>query len=248
MFSAYTGLVTLLALVALQSHALTLPPADGNLATTAAPLIPILLPVAQDPAESLDDIQIQCKGSSFGTRINYASCLDAFGTFKRGTDNRPITVGQRGSGAFMSLPRRLISDDGLCVFDIVKRGTGPPERTTGYEIARAAWKLMLECVRDRGGEGGVVSGIGQSGTLGVMIRKYDPSPVSCGSEAQTYGTNKCDNLLLGIRADVQPQYVWGAFGAAAAGRHVDEFIPTYYPLGMDYPDCLLLSTQTHASI
>lgn len=81
-----------------------------------------------------------------------------------------------------------------------------------------------------------------------MIRKYDPSPVSCGSEAQTYGTNKCDNLLLGIRADVQPQYVWGAFGAAAAGRHVDEFIPTYYPLGMDYPDCLLLSTQTHASI
>lgn len=109
MFSAYTGLVTLLALVALQSHALTLPPADGNLATTAAPLIPILLPVAQDPAESLDDIQIQCKGSSFGTRINYASCLDAFGTFKRGTDNRPITVGQRGSGAFMSLPRRLIS-------------------------------------------------------------------------------------------------------------------------------------------
>ena len=54
----------------------------------------------------------------------------------------------------------LLLDDGLCVFDIVRRGTGPPERSSGSEIARAAWRLMLQCVRDGGGQGGIVSGIG----------------------------------------------------------------------------------------
>lgn len=108
MFSVYIGLAALLALVVFQCEALT-PPANGNLATTPAPLIPIPFPAAQSPANPLDDIQIQCRGPSFGTGINYASCLDAFGTFRRGTDTRPITVGQRGQRVGLSVPSRWIS-------------------------------------------------------------------------------------------------------------------------------------------
>lgn len=39
-------------------------------------------------------------------------------------------------------------------------GPGPFETSTGREIARAAWKLMNECVRDQGGQGGVVGNLG----------------------------------------------------------------------------------------
>ena len=109
MFSAYTGLAALLALVVFHCEALIVPPIDGNLATTPAPLIPLPLAAAQSPANPLDDIQIQCKGPSFGTGINYASCLDAFGTFRRGTNTRPITIGQRGQRVGLSVPSRWIS-------------------------------------------------------------------------------------------------------------------------------------------
>lgn len=51
--------------------------------------------------------------------------------------------------------------DGRCIFDIVMKGTAPSETTTGYGIARAAWILLNECVRDQGSQGGVVSNIGQ---------------------------------------------------------------------------------------
>ena len=40
------------------------------------------------------------------------------------------------------------------------KGSAPSEIITGKEIARAAWKLMNECVRDQDNQGGVMSGIG----------------------------------------------------------------------------------------
>ncbi|KAI4223857.1 MAG: hypothetical protein L6R36_005104 [Xanthoria steineri] len=88
---------------------------------------------------------------------------------------------------------------------------------------------MLKCVRDGGGQGGVVSGIGQSGTVGVILRKNDPVNVVCGEELQTYGQDKCSQLLLSLPAHVQPPRVFGAYWVRAAGQHVDELIPTYYP-------------------
>lgn len=53
------------------------------------------------------------------------------------------------------------SGDGRCIFDIVMKGTAPSETTTGRDIARAAWILLNECVRDHGSQGGVVSNIGK---------------------------------------------------------------------------------------
>ena len=53
------------------------------------------------------------------------------------------------------------TEDGRCIFDIVMRGTAPSETTTGRDIARAAWILLNECVRDHGSQGGVVSNIGK---------------------------------------------------------------------------------------
>lgn len=46
------------------------------------------------------------------------------------------------------------------MFDITTRGRIPFDITSGQEVARAAWRLMNECVRDQGGQGGVVTGIG----------------------------------------------------------------------------------------
>ncbi|KAI4130893.1 MAG: hypothetical protein LQ338_001490 [Usnochroma carphineum] len=103
--------------------------------------------------------------------------------------------------------------DGRCVFDIVMRGTGTHETTTGNELARAAWKLLNECVRDQRGEGGVVSNIGQRGTLGAILRSYDPSKIACGTTPESYSPeDKCDRLMGVIPADVAPPITWGPRG------------------------------------
>ncbi|KAL8876672.1 MAG: hypothetical protein Q9198_005170 [Flavoplaca austrocitrina] len=109
--------------------------------------------------------------------------------------------------------------DGKCVFDIVIRGPSPFETTTGQDIARAAWKLMNECVRDHGRQGGVVSGIGAEGKLGIILRSYDPSFIECGNVTQHYTANDiCSELLQTIPADISPTITWGP-----TGRHLPYF-------------------------
>ena len=108
MFAALTCFGALLALTINQCKALSLPPVDGSLAITPAALMPMPFPASPGPGKPLEDIQIQCN-PSLGTGINYASCLDAFGTFKRGTSNIPITVGQRYERVTISVPVRWIS-------------------------------------------------------------------------------------------------------------------------------------------
>lgn len=66
------------------------------------------------------------------------------------------------------------SGDGRCTFDFVMRGRAAAETTTGVDIARAAWKLMNECVRDQGGQGGVLSGLGMYNHL-----RSSPSTPGC---------------------------------------------------------------------
>ena len=60
----------------------------------------------------------------------------------------------------MKLLNCTVLDDGTCTFSVVMRGRASSEITSGTEIARAAWKVMNECVRDQGGQGGIVSGLG----------------------------------------------------------------------------------------
>ena len=58
------------------------------------------------------------------------------------------------------MPNQILLGDGRCVFDIVMKESAPSETVSGKEIARAAWKLVNECVRDQNNQGGVISGIG----------------------------------------------------------------------------------------
>ena len=59
------------------------------------------------------------------------------------------------------------------------KGTSPSEMTTGQDIARAAWKLLNECVRDQGGQGGVLSNLGRAFTsisINHTLADMDPFP------------------------------------------------------------------------
>lgn len=152
-------LATLLVLHHNICAALTVPlSGETSLLTTSATLH---LTNASSPL--LQDPQVLCQAITIGPRLNYRSCLDAFGTFKQGGDETPRPVGQRrptGNNDLHSLPWRWISRDGSCIFDIVLARAAVSEVTSGFEIARAAWRLMHECVRDQGGVGGIVTGAG----------------------------------------------------------------------------------------
>ncbi|KAL8954558.1 MAG: hypothetical protein Q9193_007196 [Seirophora villosa] len=103
------------------------------------------------------------------------------------------------------------------------KGPAAYETTTGREIARAAWKLINQCVRDQQGQGGVVQGIviefrlpeliektGRSGSLGIFIRSYDPRNVECGTVvARGWDPTDCNALMDTIFADVAPPRTWG---------------------------------------
>lgn len=90
--------------------AATIPAGDGSLIDTPAPLINFSLPAVAPPATpSLNDIQIQCQGPMYGTDLNYASCLDTFGTFEHGRDPTPIRIGRRYAGPYVRyLPWRWV--------------------------------------------------------------------------------------------------------------------------------------------
>ncbi|KAL8898786.1 MAG: hypothetical protein Q9207_006527 [Kuettlingeria erythrocarpa] len=199
----------------LQGDAATIPAGDGSLIDTPAPLVNLSLPAVAPPATpSLNDIQIQCQGPLHGTDLNYDSCLDTFGTFEHGRDPTPILIGRRYAGPYVRyLPWRWVGRDGRCIFDIVIKGSASVETASGQEIARAAWKLLNECVLDKEGQGGVVSGIGRAGKLGIILRSNNPSNIYCGPADQRYteGDN-CRALMIRVPADVSPLITWGVGG------------------------------------
>ncbi|KAL8664201.1 MAG: hypothetical protein Q9202_003279 [Teloschistes flavicans] len=174
------------------------------------------LPALGNGRSPLNDSQRDCRGAQYGTNLNYDSCLDAFRTFELGTYPSPIQVRKRntGEGVFaIWLPYRLISGNGVCTIDIVRKGTADFDTTSGPELSRAMWKLINQCVRDEGGQGGVASNIGEHGTLGIILRSYNPSQVQCSRQAdQRFGFDECHVLLDHIPADVAPLKTWGRLG------------------------------------
>lgn len=52
--------------------------------------------------------------------------------------------------------------DGLCIFNIVKKGSDLYDLSTALEIQAAAVSLLNLCVKDGGGRGGIATDIGKS--------------------------------------------------------------------------------------
>ncbi|KAI4206168.1 MAG: hypothetical protein LQ348_001054 [Seirophora lacunosa] len=102
------------------------------------------------------------------------------------------------------------------------KGRSDIETTTGADIARAAWMLVNECVRDQRGQGGAISGI--------ILRTYDPVNVECVNEPQTYDSGKCEALLDEVPADTAPDKTWGPHRQAG----VDIEIPFRWELGREF--------------
>lgn len=91
------------------SNALTIP-TEGTLVDTPAPLINITLAQSLNPAASPNDLQIDCRGSQYGTGLRYSSCLDAFRTFSHGQAVNPVQIRRRGPGeAAHQLPWMWVS-------------------------------------------------------------------------------------------------------------------------------------------
>lgn len=109
MFSKRLHGKTVLLLAVAFSNALTIP-TGGTLGDTPAPLINITLPQRLNPAASLEDFQINCRGSQYGTGLRYSSCLDAFRTFSHGQAVNPVQIRRRGPGeAAHKLPWMWVS-------------------------------------------------------------------------------------------------------------------------------------------
>ncbi|KAL8860189.1 MAG: hypothetical protein Q9178_003453 [Gyalolechia marmorata] len=189
-------------------------------------------------SESLEEPQIDCQGSRYGRNVMYNSCLNAFRTFQHGATDNPVDIRRRGPGmAARKLPWMWVSDDGLCTFNVVMRGRAASDTTTGEEIARAAWKVMNKCVRDQG-VGGIISGIGQHDTLGIIIRPYNPSNVVCGSDPQSYEPTKCDALLNELPAETGPERTFGPRYQPG----VDVPIPHAWRLACEYSSSVIQAT------
>lgn len=95
--------IAVLAARASLCNAATIPPGDGSLVDTPAPLINISLPLS-------NDLQIQCRGRQLGMNLDYGSCLDAFRQFAEGQNPRQIQIGRRGTpGNVRDLPYKWAS-------------------------------------------------------------------------------------------------------------------------------------------
>lgn len=235
MLSGYFCAAVLFAFSATLCNALIIPPSEGSLVSTPASLINISLPVDTQSTASSNDIRIDCKGAQYGFKVKYGSCLDAFSTFTDGGTSNPVRVGRRntGSGYTQNLPWKWVSGDGVCTFDVIIRGRNPSDITSGGELARSAWKLMNECVRDQGGQGGIVTGIGRAGSIAITVRPYDPSKVRCGSTPQEYGETICEPALDMLPAEVTPIRRWGARGS----RDIDYPLPFSWAADPPYQNC-----------
>ncbi len=91
------------------SYALTIRP-EGTSDNPPAPL-PDVPPTARlNTSESLEEPQIDCRGSRYGRGLLYSSCLNAFRTFQQGATENPVPIRRRGPGmAARKLPWMWVS-------------------------------------------------------------------------------------------------------------------------------------------
>ncbi|KAL8668590.1 MAG: hypothetical protein Q9168_006789 [Polycauliona sp. 1 TL-2023] len=104
--------------------------------------------------------------------------------------------------------------------------------------------------RNTGGPGQPVRNLpwmwvsGQKGTLGIIIRPYDPANVQCGPRGQVYDDTKCDALLNEVPAETIPERTWGPRNKPG----VDIGIPYAWRLGPPHDSCRLVVAGNNAGI
>ena len=102
-------------------------------------------------------------------------------------DQSQVFFGARSQGSFeVNLPRRYLSEDGLCAIDIAaaKNGGTKIDRARWEDISKDVEQIISKCVMrpSRGkGYGGIVRNVGRDGNLVVIIESYRPN-VSCQEE------------------------------------------------------------------
>ncbi|KAK4694687.1 hypothetical protein P7C71_g2938, partial [Lecanoromycetidae sp. Uapishka_2] len=159
--------------------------ANGTIPTESAPLLNLTAPTTPPSSNGID---IKC---GYGTSLNYDSCVDAFNTFRE-TRTTNLTIG-----------------DGLCTFDIVKKGSDAYALATALEIQAAAVSLLNLCLKDRGGQGGVAVNVGVGGNVGVILRPYDPGDIVCGGTGPRALANDCALMGQTMAAAASPSKRWG---------------------------------------
>ena len=92
-------------------------------------------------------------------------------------------------------------------------------------------KIIKRCIPD-------ATFVGQHGTLGIIIRPYDPSNVICGSEPQSYEPTKCEALLNELPADTGPERTYGPRYQPG----VDVPMPHEWRLACEYSSSVIQAT------
>ncbi|KAL6713734.1 hypothetical protein ACLMJK_008226 [Lecanora helva] len=145
--------------------------------------------------QKLSDTRLTCDGSTYKRNLIRDSCVDAASTIPR--DEEPLSVADRTYGDIdIPLPARWISGDGRCVFDIAKASNDPIEVDFASlkDFSTAASMLIGSCLGRGGRQGGIVTGLGASGRLGLIMTSYAPT-VTCGEAESFFPRDSCHDII-----------------------------------------------------
>lgn len=156
--------------------------------------------------------RVYCNGNVYRRNLRESSCVNALQEIPQ--DPTRVALGARGGPTDfdVGLPFRWISDDGLCVFDIYIPRDDIIDQASTYEFHQAAFNLVHSCISGSGTPtGGIVTGIGRYGRLGLIMTSYEPA-VRCQRAVGLEPSNCLDiELNMPVTKTVQ---VFGQAGEA----------------------------------
>ena len=152
----------------------------------------------------------KCKPKIYGHELSLGSCLNAWEKMPHDRSSniyglrRDIAAGARFD---VGLPKRFLSDDGLCAIDIVAKRDSERELRAGdsaknIEVAQAAMVLIDQCVLNAG-HGGYYNGFSSGNLLTVIVRRYEPEAVCDDTPQLAPYPQFCERVLQTMPARTQ---------------------------------------------
>ncbi|KAL8647360.1 MAG: hypothetical protein Q9210_005607 [Variospora velana] len=145
-----------------------------------------------------------CNGRLYGRNLNLASCRQVWDVMS----NYPGTksFGQRRSEGFFEapLPFRYLSHDGRCAVDLAHARGVTSDIASPLDLKNAAMAIIQVCVGLPPNEGGLITGLGETGGISLRVVPYRPSVV-CGLDGSGPPWVTCRDFIDKMPTDSNPQ-------------------------------------------